>query len=148
MSTTTDSTPQTHSMGHSMKRKEDPRFIRGHGKYLDDFTLPGMVWMSLVHSPYPHARIVKIDKTAALAVDLVESLFGIVERHRDRINPDVMRPTVRWRGTASELAGSGGATALGRLLVERCGPYGLPWALLGLGILVGMPVFLKSDLSC
>ena len=68
MSTTTDSTPKTHSMGHSMKRKEDPRFIRGHGKYLDDFTLPGMVWMSLVHSPYPHARIVKIDKTAALAV--------------------------------------------------------------------------------
>ena len=68
MSTTTDPTPQTHSMGHSMKRKEDPRFIRGHGKYLDDFTLPGMVWMSLVHSPYPHARIVKIDKTAALAV--------------------------------------------------------------------------------
>jgi carbon-monoxide dehydrogenase large subunit len=55
-------------MGHSMKRKEDPRFIRGHGRYLDDFTLPGMVWMSLVHSPYPHARIVKIDKTAALAV--------------------------------------------------------------------------------
>jgi carbon-monoxide dehydrogenase large subunit len=68
MSTTTDSTPKTHSMGHSMKRKEDPRFIRGHGRYLDDFTLPGMLWMSLVHSPYPHARIIKIDKTAALAV--------------------------------------------------------------------------------
>jgi carbon-monoxide dehydrogenase large subunit len=55
-------------MGVSMKRKEDPRFIRGGGKYLDDFTLPGMVWLSLVHSPYPHAKIVKIDKTPALAV--------------------------------------------------------------------------------
>jgi carbon-monoxide dehydrogenase large subunit len=70
MSTTIEPTPapERHAMGKSMKRKEDPRFIRGHGRYLDDFTLPGMVWMSLVHSPYPHARIVKIDKTAALAV--------------------------------------------------------------------------------
>jgi len=70
MSTTIEPTPtpERHAMGKSMKRKEDPRFIRGHGRYLDDFTLPGMLWMSLVHSPYPHARIVKIDKTAALAV--------------------------------------------------------------------------------
>ena len=44
------------------------------------------------------------------------------------------------------LAGSGGATALGRLLVERCGPYGLPWALLILGIVVGMPVFFEVGL--
>jgi GntP family gluconate:H+ symporter len=44
------------------------------------------------------------------------------------------------------LAGSGGATALGRVLVENCGPKGLPWALLGLGILVGMPVFFEVGL--
>ncbi len=44
------------------------------------------------------------------------------------------------------LAASGGATALGRALVESCGPKGLPWALLGLGILVGMPVFFEVGL--
>jgi GntP family gluconate:H+ symporter len=44
------------------------------------------------------------------------------------------------------LAGSGGATALGRVLVESCGIRGLPWALLGLGILVGMPVFFEVGL--
>ncbi len=44
------------------------------------------------------------------------------------------------------LAGSGGAAALGRVLVERCGDIGLPWALLGLGILVGMPVFFEVGL--
>jgi len=44
------------------------------------------------------------------------------------------------------LAGSGGAAALGRVLVESCGPKGLPWALLGLGILVGMPVFFEVGL--
>jgi GntP family gluconate:H+ symporter len=44
------------------------------------------------------------------------------------------------------LAGSGGAAALGRLMVESCGINGLPWALLGLSILVGMPVFFEVGL--
>ncbi|MGO9776488.1 MAG: GntP family permease [Terracidiphilus sp.] len=44
------------------------------------------------------------------------------------------------------LATSGGATALGRALVDSCGPKGLPWALLILGILVGMPVFFEVGL--
>jgi GntP family gluconate:H+ symporter len=44
------------------------------------------------------------------------------------------------------LAGSGGAAALGRVLVENCGINGLPWALLALGILVGMPVFFEVGL--
>ena len=68
MSATTESTNGRHAMGVAMKRKEDPRFIRGRGQYLDDFTLPGMLWLSIVHSPYPHAKITNIDKTAALAV--------------------------------------------------------------------------------
>ena len=66
MSTTAE--PEPYSIGVAMKRKEDPRFIRGRGNYLDDHSLPGMLHLALVHSPYPHARIVKIDKTAALAV--------------------------------------------------------------------------------
>jgi GntP family gluconate:H+ symporter len=44
------------------------------------------------------------------------------------------------------VAASGGAAALGRVLVERCGTNGLPWAMLGLGILVGMPVFFEVGL--
>jgi gluconate:H+ symporter, GntP family len=44
------------------------------------------------------------------------------------------------------LASSGGATALGSTLVERCGEKGMPWAMLGLGILVGMPVFFEVGL--
>jgi GntP family gluconate:H+ symporter len=44
------------------------------------------------------------------------------------------------------LASSGGAAALGSTLVENCGARGLPWALLGLGILVGMPVFFEVGL--
>ncbi len=44
------------------------------------------------------------------------------------------------------LASSGGATALGAALVDGCGPKGLPWALMAMGILVGMPVFFEVGL--
>src|SRR6267378_1611984 len=55
-------------MGHSMKRKEDPRFIRGQGHYIDDFVLPGMLYMDIVRSPHAHARIKKIDTSKALKI--------------------------------------------------------------------------------
>jgi H+/gluconate symporter-like permease len=44
------------------------------------------------------------------------------------------------------VSASGGATALGKILVDNCGPRGLPWALMALGILVGMPVFFEVGL--
>ena len=50
-----------------LKRKEDARFIRGKGTYLDDIRLPGMVHGAILRSPYAHARIVSIDTSAALA---------------------------------------------------------------------------------
>jgi len=55
-------------MGHSMKRKEDPRFIRGQGRYVDDIQLPGMLYMDIVRSPYAHATIKNIDTSQALKV--------------------------------------------------------------------------------
>ena len=50
-----------------VKRKEDPRFIRGQGNYLDDIRLPGMVYGQVLRSPYAHAKIVSIDTSRALA---------------------------------------------------------------------------------
>ena len=50
-----------------LKRKEDARFIRGQGTYLDDIRLPGMVYGAMLRSPYAHARIVSIDTSKALA---------------------------------------------------------------------------------
>ncbi len=61
--------PEICGMGHRMKRKEDPRFIQGKGRYVDDFKLPGMVYMDIVRSPYAHARIKDIDASAALEMD-------------------------------------------------------------------------------
>jgi carbon-monoxide dehydrogenase large subunit len=55
-------------MGCSRLRKEDARFIRGQGSYIDDIKLPGMLFGAMVRSPYAHARIKSIDKSRALAV--------------------------------------------------------------------------------
>ncbi|HEX8994725.1 MAG TPA: aerobic carbon-monoxide dehydrogenase large subunit [Ktedonobacterales bacterium] len=64
---TTETTP-IHGMGHSVKRKEDARFLRGKGNYIDDIKLPGMLYMDIVRSPYAHAKITKIDASKALAL--------------------------------------------------------------------------------
>jgi aerobic carbon-monoxide dehydrogenase large subunit len=52
--------PEIGGMGHSVKRKEDLRFVQGKGTYVDDVRLPGMVYGHMVRSPYAHARIVGI----------------------------------------------------------------------------------------
>ena len=59
---------QLQGMGCSRKRKEDARFIRGKGTYVDDIQLPGMLFGAMVRSPYAHARIKSINKAKALAV--------------------------------------------------------------------------------
>ncbi len=64
----TTTTFEVGGMGHSVKRKEDPRFIRGKGEYIDDLVLPGMLWLDIVRSPYAHAKILNIDASEALKV--------------------------------------------------------------------------------
>jgi aerobic carbon-monoxide dehydrogenase large subunit len=49
-----------------MKRKEDPRFVRGRGQYVDDVNLPGMLHGAVLRSPLAHARITNIDTSAAM----------------------------------------------------------------------------------
>ncbi len=55
-------------MGHSMKRKEDPRFVRGKGHYVDDVVLPGMLYLDIVRSPFAHAKIKSINTDRAMKV--------------------------------------------------------------------------------
>jgi carbon-monoxide dehydrogenase large subunit len=60
--------PEVGGMGHAVKRKEDPRFLRGKGTYVDDIDLPGMLYLDIVRSPYAHATIKDIDASKALAI--------------------------------------------------------------------------------
>ena len=57
-----------------MLRKEDPRFIRGLGHYCDDIQLPGMLHMAILRSPVAHARIVRVDTSAAEAHPKVKAV--------------------------------------------------------------------------
>jgi aerobic carbon-monoxide dehydrogenase large subunit len=57
-----------HPVGHGrMLRKEDARFIRGRGRYVDDVALPGMLHLAILRAPMAHARIVGVDISAAQA---------------------------------------------------------------------------------
>ena len=55
-------------LGHSVKRKEDDRFIQGRGTYVDDVNLPGMLHMAILRSPFAHAKINGVDTSRASAV--------------------------------------------------------------------------------
>src|SRR5437588_2058868 len=62
-------------IGKSIKRREDPRFITGRGTYVDDVKLPGTTHAVFVRSPHAHARIKKIDTTAAAKHPGVVAIF-------------------------------------------------------------------------
>ncbi len=62
-------------MGHPIKRKEDVRFIQGHGRYVDDIKLPGMLYMDIVRSPYAYAKIKNINIDRAMAMDGVVAVI-------------------------------------------------------------------------
>ncbi|MCW3017673.1 MAG: carbon-monoxide dehydrogenase, large subunit [Solirubrobacterales bacterium] len=59
----------------SMRRKEDPRFVRGQGRYIDDLKLPGMLHGAVLRSPLAHARIISIDTAAAAAHPKVKAVI-------------------------------------------------------------------------
>ena len=63
-------------VGQPVLRKEDPELLTGRGRYTDDLSVPGMLWMSVVRSPFAHARINDVDVTKALAVEGVVAAFS------------------------------------------------------------------------
>ena len=68
--------PEERPIGYGrLKRKEDPRFVRGKGNYVDDLLLPGMLHGAVLRSPFAHARIVSIDTSAAEAHPKVKAVI-------------------------------------------------------------------------
>ena len=55
-------------IGRSIGRKEDRRFLTGRGRFTDDLVDPGTARAAVVRSPHPHARILDVDASAALAM--------------------------------------------------------------------------------
>lgn len=63
------------TVGTSVKRVEDPRFLRGQGTYTANLQLPGMTHLAVKRSPHAHAIIKRIDATRALALPGVLGVF-------------------------------------------------------------------------
>ena len=62
-------------VGRPLKRVEDPRLIKGIGTFVDDVRLPGLLHAAVLRSPHAHARIARIDATAARAMPGVVGVF-------------------------------------------------------------------------
>ncbi len=62
-------------IGTPMERREDLRFLRGRGEYVDDVAMPGLLYAVILRSSVAHGRLVSIDAAAALKVPGVHSVI-------------------------------------------------------------------------
>jgi carbon-monoxide dehydrogenase large subunit len=67
--------PPTGHVGTAMRRKEDPRLITGRARYIDDISLPGMLWAAIVRSPEANAKVVSIDSSVATERPGIRAVF-------------------------------------------------------------------------
>jgi carbon-monoxide dehydrogenase large subunit len=77
-------------IGTSVPRKEDPELLTGQGRFTDDLSLPGMLWMEVIRSPYAHAKINGVDVSKALAMDGVVAAFSGQDLAADWTGPLLM----------------------------------------------------------
>ena len=82
--------PNYQGIGAPLRRVEDRRFLLGRGRFVADIELPGALHCILVRSPHAHARIRKIDTTAATASPGVVAVFTGSDMAADGVLP--MRP--------------------------------------------------------
>jgi carbon-monoxide dehydrogenase large subunit len=77
--------PEHFGIGQPVTRFEDPRLLRGEGRYINDLVLPGMAHLAYVRSPHPHARIVSIEAAGARAAPGVLGVFTAEDLERDGV---------------------------------------------------------------
>src|SRR5450755_2181635 len=74
-------------IGQPVRRKEDFRLLTGSGCYVDDLALSNMAHAVMVRSPHAHARIVSVDKAAALAAPGVLAVLTGADCRADGLGP-------------------------------------------------------------
>jgi carbon-monoxide dehydrogenase large subunit len=68
--------------GASVRRKEDPRYLRGEGRFVDDIKLPGMLHAAFVRSPHGHAKVLSVKTEAARRLPGVTLVFAFADLER------------------------------------------------------------------
>lgn len=103
------------AVGKSPARKDAIDKVTGMGKYTDDYFIPGMLVGKLVHSPHAHARVVKVNKEKALALEGVVAVichedlpavdfptaghpYSLDPSHRDIADRRIFAETARYVG--------------------------------------------------
>ena len=89
------------AFGRSLPAPAGPQVVRGAARYTFDTEVEGLLHIKLLRSPHPHARIISIDKGAALAVpgvqmvltyeDAPDRLFSTARHEKDWMDPDDTR---------------------------------------------------------
>src|SRR5512143_4096755 len=95
------------AIGHPIRRKEDERLLTGKGRFSDDFNIDGQAYAAMVRSPHPHARIVRIDTSAARSMPGVLGLFTGEDCAADKLGPIPHTPVPATRHDM-KLTGPGG----------------------------------------
>ena len=72
-------------VGQPVLRVEDPRFITGRGRFVDDFELPQQCYGVVVMSPHAHARIKRIDTAKAKAAPGVLAVLTGADAAADKL---------------------------------------------------------------
>src|ERR1700727_1468484 len=89
------------AFGRSLPAPAGPQVVRGAARYTFDVAMEGMLHIKILRSPHPHARIIAIDKTAALNVpgvhavlsyeDAPDCLFSTARHEKTWMDPDDTR---------------------------------------------------------
>jgi len=81
---------ETSRIGDSPRRREDARFVTGHGAYLDDLKVANPARLTVVRSPHAHAMIVSVDVASARRAPGVLAVLTATEAAADGLKP--LRP--------------------------------------------------------
>ncbi|MDR7417295.1 MAG: xanthine dehydrogenase family protein molybdopterin-binding subunit [Armatimonadota bacterium] len=107
-------------MGRPLRRREDPRLLRGEGRYLSDIALPDMLDLAIIRSPHAHARLIRVETAAAraapgvatvvsgmdLAVGSIEPVFS-GDGYHGAAQPPLARDRVRFVGEPVAVVAAG-----------------------------------------
>ncbi len=80
-----------YGIGQPVSRFEDPRLLRGRGRYQDDLNLPGQAYTVFLRSPHAHARLRAVDTSAGAALPGVLAIFTGEDVARDGLGTMAMR---------------------------------------------------------
>jgi 2-furoyl-CoA dehydrogenase large subunit len=105
----------TQALGIPLMRKEDPALLSGRGRYADDLPVPnGTLHAHVIRSPHAHAKILRIDATAALALEGVAAVITgeDVRKLTDPFLIALKQPVHQWSLAVERVRYAGEAVAI------------------------------------